>query len=46
MNLEELKEELLKDPEFKKEYEKFNLKFWLEETWIEIKLWFVSRFSK
>ena len=38
MKLEELKKELLKDPEFKKEWESFDLRLEIQEIWIRIRI--------
>ncbi len=38
MTPEQLKKELLKDPEFKKEYKRFDLWFEIQELWIKIKM--------
>lgn len=47
MNLNEYKEKAFRDnPNFKKEYEKFDLLFEIQELFIKIRLWFLSRFKK
>ena len=38
MKLNEFKEKLLQNPEFKKEFERFDLWFELEELWIEVRI--------
>lgn len=44
MNLTELKEELMKNPDFKREYERFDLWFEVQQFWLlvrsKIKGWF------
>lgn len=39
MNLKEAKEELMKNPDFKKEYHRFDLRWELDKIWIQIKYW-------
>lgn len=38
MNLKEFKKELMKNPEFKKEYERFDLWFEIQQLWLELKI--------
>ena len=39
MKLQEHKQKLLKNPKFKKEYEKFDLWFELQQLWLEFRCW-------
>ena len=45
MNLEQFKQELMKDLEFKKEYERFDLGMWLDNLYWKFKIW-ISQFKK
>jgi len=45
MNLKEYKKKALQNPSFKKEYERFDLCFELQEVWIRIRIWFLSLFK-
>lgn len=38
MTLEEAKNKLLKDPAFKKEYERFDLWFEIQQKWLELQI--------
>lgn len=42
MNLQDYKEKALKDPKFKKEYERFDLLLELELAWLRFKIWFLK----
>ncbi len=44
MNLQDYKKKALQNPEFKKEYERFDLFFDLGELWLRFKLWIRSLF--
>jgi len=39
MKLEEVKKRLLKNPNFRKEYERFDLIFELQQLWTRFKIW-------
>lgn len=39
MNIQEARKQLMKNPKFKKEYEKFDLMWELEKLWINFKIW-------
>ena len=45
MDLKEFKQELFKNPEFKKEYERFDLWFEIQMKWLELKIIIKSWFS-
>lgn len=45
MNLQEFKKEMFKNPEFKKEYERFDLWFEIQQWWFELKIR-LKRFSR
>lgn len=44
MNLQDYKKKALENPEFRKEYERFDILFELQELWLRIRLWIRSKF--
>ncbi len=40
MDLQQHKAKMMKDPQFKKEWERFDLWLELEHLWLEIRCWF------
>lgn len=44
MNLQEMKERLFRErPDLKKEYERFDLWFELDQLWLRLKMWWRSK---
>ena len=43
MKLQQFKTKRMKDPEFKKEYERFDLWFEIKQKWIELRCWLKSK---
>lgn len=46
MKLQDYKKELMKDPEFKREYERFDLLFWLKKVYTKARMRVLSFLNK
>jgi hypothetical protein len=42
MDWKDVKTDLLKDPETRKAYERFDFTYWLSKKWIDFKIWWKS----
>lgn len=46
MKLEDFKKEMMKNPEFKREYERFDLVFWLKKSYTKAGIKVLSHWQK